>query len=179
MFGGRRARYGNLTRLATGPPADRLAPSSTMVGVGITPEAVEMSPISFDLIFEMGWRSEPPAVASWVSDWAVRRYGGASPSLDAAWAVLRVTNYNEYYDYGKTTQFCVLCDAPQLTYTDTSDRITQPDGATQALRLFIAAVDGGEVNASLSSFRNDLVDVARQVCAVRQGTEEGVACPSR
>ena len=151
--------------MPAGPVDDLAAPGSTMVGLGITPEAVEMNHIMFDLILEMGWRPVSPPVAAWVSAWAVRRYGVASPSLDAAWAVLRTANFNEWYDYGKTTAFCPLCSTPQLTYdTLVAERITQPNGATAALRLFLAAVDNGEVDPAASpTFRNDLVDVARQV----------------
>ena len=161
VFGGRRAIYGNLTRLATGPVIDRNTPGSTMVGIGITPEATEMTPITFELILEMGWRAVSPDVPTWVNGWVSRRYGVPSPPmLTAAWATLRVTNFNEWYDYGKTTQFCLLCSAPQLTFSDLGDRITQPDGAVKALRMFLTAVSG---------------DI-HLICSISSGGEWGIHC---
>ena len=49
-FGGTRGIYGNLTTIATSPVNSLHAPRSTMVGVGITPEAIEHNPIIYDLM---------------------------------------------------------------------------------------------------------------------------------
>ncbi len=49
-YGGVRGIYGNLTRIATGPVFARLAPGSTMIGTGITPEAIEHNPVMYDLM---------------------------------------------------------------------------------------------------------------------------------
>ena len=49
-FGGTRAIYGNLTTIATSPVQSLHAQGSTMVGVGITPEAIEHNPVVYDLM---------------------------------------------------------------------------------------------------------------------------------
>lgn len=49
-YGGTRGLYGNLTTIATGPVDAIHSPGSTMIGVGITPEAIEHNPIVYDLM---------------------------------------------------------------------------------------------------------------------------------
>ncbi len=48
--GGIRSIYGNLTTIAINPIDARQAAGSTMVGVGITPEAIEHNPVMYDLM---------------------------------------------------------------------------------------------------------------------------------
>ena len=48
--GGIRGIYGNLTSIGNDPVDARLATGSTMVGVGMTPEAIEHNPIVYDLM---------------------------------------------------------------------------------------------------------------------------------
>lgn len=163
IFGGRRGIYGNLTRIAAQPFVDLATPGNTMVGLGFTPEATEMIPAVFDLLFDIGWRSEPPSVPQWLAQWVVRRYGVNSPSLQQAWALLRDGPLNIQYDYGTTEGFCRLEQPPQLTVP--TDRTgPSPDAFVAALRLFVAAGANGEIpNPALSTYTYDLVDVARQV----------------
>ena len=52
-FGGTRAIYGNLTTIATGPIDAMNTPGSTMIGVGITPEAIEHNPVVYDLMVSL------------------------------------------------------------------------------------------------------------------------------
>jgi alpha-N-acetylglucosaminidase len=163
VFGGRRGLYGNLWDVANGPVVNLTAPGSSMAGIGTTPEAVEITPVTFELIFEMGWRSTPPDLAAWVAAYAVRRYGVDSPSLSAAWAILLECCYTRPASYGITLNLCPLEDAPGLAI-DSGDRNTDPNGIPQALRLFLQAAVNGEVDASASAtFRYDLVDLARQL----------------
>ena len=42
-----------------------------MVATGLTPEAIEQNPIMYEMMNEMGWRSESPNVELWVQQ--VRR----------------------------------------------------------------------------------------------------------
>ena len=48
--GGIRSIYGNLTTIANNPIDARQAPGSTMVGIGMTPEAIEQNPVMYDLM---------------------------------------------------------------------------------------------------------------------------------
>lgn len=52
-FGGNRDLYGNLTHIATAPVDARTAPGSTMVGTGLTMEAIEQNPVIYELMSGM------------------------------------------------------------------------------------------------------------------------------
>ena len=49
-YGGTRGIYGNLYNIGSSPVNARNAPGSTMVGVGMTPEAIEHNPVVYDLM---------------------------------------------------------------------------------------------------------------------------------
>lgn len=140
VFGGRRATYGNLPSIAAGTVLNRTAPGSTMSGIGITPEATEITPVTFELLWEMAWRTEVPELETWLDAYVVRRYGvyPASPALLQAWGALLPGVYSSWYDYGITTSFCAMEAAPQLTPAAPSSAIN-PDAVVAALRLFLQA----------------------------------------
>ena len=54
-FGGLRGIYGNLSKIGTLPVASRKTPGNTMVGVGMTPEAIEHNPVVYDLMVSFGY----------------------------------------------------------------------------------------------------------------------------
>ena len=58
VFGGRRGIYGTLDSLASSPYADR-SKSASLVGVGVTPEAIDMSQPMFDVTFVRWTRTTP------------------------------------------------------------------------------------------------------------------------
>ena len=65
--------FGDMSATATLPLSTKANSSYTMVGTGITPEAIENNPVMFNLFFEMGWRSESFDLDDWVSVlWAPR-----------------------------------------------------------------------------------------------------------
>lgn len=49
-YGGTRGIYGNLYNIGSSPVNARNAPGSTMIGVGMTPEAIEHNPVVYDLM---------------------------------------------------------------------------------------------------------------------------------
>ena len=94
VYGGRRGIYGNLDSLSTKPYADRAA-SASMVGTGTTPEAIDEIPIVFDAAFETGWRTAPVNASLWTQQYAVRRYGRASPLVASAYDILLSAAYTK------------------------------------------------------------------------------------
>jgi hypothetical protein len=141
IFGGRRGIFGNLPLLATSIIQD--LQNTTMIGIGATPEAIEMIPITFDLLWDMSWRQSSPDVSAWVNNYSQRRYGAVSPSLQQAWQTLLPAAFSLTYNYGTTKSFCWLEDSPGLFRTDHDG--TNPNGILQALRLFMAAANNSEV----------------------------------
>ena len=49
-YGGTRGIYGDLTNIAMSPVDARTSDGSTMVGTGMTPEAIEHNPVVYDLM---------------------------------------------------------------------------------------------------------------------------------
>ena len=49
-FGGMRGIYANLSGITQAPLAALADPRSTMVGIGLTPEAIEQNPVMYDLM---------------------------------------------------------------------------------------------------------------------------------
>ena len=52
-----------------------------LVGLGLTPEAIETNPVMYDMMMENTWRGTEGVtdVTSWVADYATRRYAGTIP----------------------------------------------------------------------------------------------------
>jgi alpha-N-acetylglucosaminidase len=97
-FGGNRDLYGDLKTLASGPVSARNTAGSTMVGTGLTPEAIEQNPVVYELMTEMGWNAQAPAIPQWLDAYATQRYGAAvTPALLQVWQLLLVGAYSSPY----------------------------------------------------------------------------------
>ena len=69
----------------------------------MTMEAIEQNPVVYELMSEMGWRSEAFDIVEWVQRYAERRYALAtgSSAVGEAWELLREATYNQsVIDYG-------------------------------------------------------------------------------
>lgn len=156
-FGGRRALVGNLSLYASGPILDKAA-SPNMVAIGLTPEAIDTNPIVYDLMLQMGWRSELFDVSAWVQQWAVRRYGRYSPSASQAWSILQSAAYNQHdpYTYGQSA----IMNAPDFGQ-GAPDGATNVTGVLEAYRLLWQAGANGEVPMT-GPYSYDLTDVGRE-----------------
>ena len=71
---------------------------SAVVGIGLTPEAIETSPVAYDLMMENTWRAgsggQLADLDSWIQGYAARRYSGTlSPAVGEAWSILQRTVY--------------------------------------------------------------------------------------
>ena len=188
---GRRGIYGDLDRLASAPYTDKAKvgsasaitrrlgtrclcsrarwhrtrpPSSdlqapNMQGIGFTPEATEMIPSQFDVVMEAGWRTAPVDPEAWLQAWAVRRYGAPnSPSIARAHSILRTAAYNSPIDTASLESYPSIADGMSHN--------TNATGLLEALRLYVAAARGGELDPGTGTFSYDLTDLHRQVGCV-------------
>jgi alpha-N-acetylglucosaminidase len=97
-FGGNRDLYGNLPGMASKPVKARHTPGSTMVGTGLTMEAIEQNPVVYELMTDMGWFETSPPVHLWLDDYATQRYGvGHNSRLSQAWRLLLDGVYQSDY----------------------------------------------------------------------------------
>ena len=63
---------------------------SSIKGIGTAPEAIEQTPVTYDLIYQLPWMNgTKPNVAEWVADYAVARYGVDNTVVKEAWSLLR------------------------------------------------------------------------------------------
>ena len=65
-----------------------------MIGTGMAPEGIEQNDFIYDLMSEMGWRSESVDLVAWTDSYAERRYGQANIEAKLAWRLLLSTVYN-------------------------------------------------------------------------------------
>jgi hypothetical protein len=155
-YGGRRGLYGDLDRLSSQPYVDLAKNPTNMIGVGFTPEATEMIPSQFDVIMEFGWRSEPVDPSAWFQAWAVRRYSAeSSPSIAQAHTILESAAYNSGIDTASLESYPTIGDGMSHN--------TNATGLLAALRLFVAAAEGAEIDPTRGPFAYDLTDLHRQV----------------
>lgn len=171
-YGGRRGLYGNISRITTGPIEDNpllsssaRAAKSTMVAIGITPEAIEQNPVMYEVLYDMPWRTKSPAPADWTLAYSNRRYGtGSSPSTHAsdAWLTLLEGAYQYHWNWRHTSD---IEYSPAVTMSVNKD-MQQATAYTEALRSLVAAGTSGQVNATrVGPYNYDVIDLARQVTA--------------
>lgn len=88
-FGGRSGLMGRLTNL-TDNYFKFKAKYASIKGIGAAPEAIEQTPVTYDLIFQLPWMNGvKPDVAEWVSNYAIARYGQDNEEIKEAWSLLR------------------------------------------------------------------------------------------
>ena len=99
-FGGRMGMDGVPEVLATKIP-QAYNSNKYMRGIGITPEAIDNSPIVYELLFDMTWEQDPVDYRAWTRSYVERRYGGTDAKIQEAWDILLDTAYKhvdgEYY----------------------------------------------------------------------------------
>ena len=155
VFGGRRGVYGRLDSLGNSIYAAR-ANYSNLVGVGITPEAIDQAFPAFDILLETGWRRAPVGDAGpWLQGFAARRYGAsgaAAGAVSAAYAVLRNATFKaggpDLSIYEKLPKLCAAMT-----------RGTNASGVLEAARLLLAA--GAAMPRAPSSLVYDAMDFVR------------------
>ena len=63
---------------------------ASIKGIGAAPEAIEQTPVTYDLIFQLPWMNGvKPDVAKWVDNYAIARYGQDNAVVKEAWSLLR------------------------------------------------------------------------------------------
>ena len=87
-FGGRSGLMGRLTNL-TDNYFKFKAKYATIKGIGAAPEAIEQTPVTYDLIFQLPWMGSKPDVAEWVTNYSIARYGVVNAEIQEAWSLLR------------------------------------------------------------------------------------------
>ncbi len=94
-FGGRSGLMGRLNNL-TDNYFTYKAKYTSIKGVGAAPEAIEQTPVTYDLLFQLPWMGSKPNVEEWVRNYSMARYGVENEVVQEAWELLR----NSALNYG-------------------------------------------------------------------------------
>eukprot|EP00936_MAST-01D_sp_MAST-1D-sp1_P000019 g19.t1 len=145
-----------------------------VTGVGLTPEGIDNSPAYFSLVLDAPWTPQPTA-AAWLQEWAAGRCGRAGvAAAEAAWALLAQTVYRP----GKPYLWC--CSQPKFcpTVLPGDKGVARPDYNVTLLRQALELMVTAAPKCNTSSFRYDLVDVAREWLSMAPCLDAFDAVPS-
>ena len=88
-FGGRSGLMGRLQNV-TDNYFKFKSKYTSIKGIGTAPEAIEQTPVTYDLIYQLPWMNGvKPDVAAWVDNYAEARYGQDNKVIKEAWSLLR------------------------------------------------------------------------------------------
>lgn len=167
-FGGRMGMDGVPEVLATKIP-QAYNSNRYMRGIGITPEAIDNSPIVYELLFDMTWEQDPVDYRAWTRSYIERRYGGTDAKIQEAWDILLDTAYKhvdgEYYQGASESIMNARPSDNKIGSASTwghSDIDYDKKEFERAAQLFIESYD---TYKDSETFRYDFVDVMRQVLA--------------
>ncbi|KAF2656863.1 glycoside hydrolase family 89 protein [Lophiostoma macrostomum CBS 122681] len=177
-YGGNMGLYGQVDNV-TGNPVAALANSSSMVGMGLTPEGQEGNEIMYKLLLDQAWSAEPIDTETYFRQWTRNRYASSQHTEDElpgqlyrAWELLRKSAYNNTNLTSNAVPKAIFEPAPNITglVGRTGHHPTtinyNPNDIVEAWRNLYAAAT--EEDASLwanDAFQHDFVDVTRQVFA--------------
>ena len=165
-FGGRMGLDGQVETVATSIP-DALANTEHMKGIGITPEAINNSPIVYELIGDMVCTRDPINYREWVNNYIERRYGAVNEDAIAAWEILLETAYkkSDYYYQGAAESVINARPAMSINSASTWGHSKIPYNKKElekAMELFISCYD--DLKGS-DAFVYDFLDITKQVLA--------------
>ena len=98
-FGGTPGMWGNLTHLLQKPQEDIDNSNGTMVGIGITMEAIDQNYVVYEAVLENKWLDgKVENISTWVENYSSRRYGDDSINqVKEAWEIMKENIYYAPY----------------------------------------------------------------------------------
>lgn len=162
-FGGNISLYGRMDEVAASPTKSLKDPNAgKMVGIGLTPEAIEQNPALYQLMLDNVWTDQPIDVSSWLKSYAKQRYGTRNENAEKAWDILHRTVYTGGVLPGGPES--MITGRPTLAATTRGTRPKKNYNPSDLIPAWAALVKASsELNTE--GFKYDLVDVTRQVLA--------------
>lgn len=188
-FGGRTGFFGRIPKMADNYFAYR-AQYASIRGIGSAPEAIEQTPVVYDLLYELPWMAEKPDVHEWIKDYATARYGNPDNTpAQEAWGKLLETALNNTTTLQGPHE-AVVCARPALTVYSVSSwggtDIFYKDQLQQFIEANYALLEAAPLvsarSYSQANYSYDLCDITRQTLsdyayhlleAIRQAHETG------
>ncbi|KAF7136024.1 hypothetical protein RHSIM_Rhsim08G0167900 [Rhododendron simsii] len=167
----------------------------SMVGVGMSMEGIEQSPVAYDLMAEMAFQHDAVDVKMWIDTYSSRRYGRYVSSMQDAWSILYHTVYNcTDGTYDKNRDVIVafpdidptLISFPKVFTRQRYDGNIKPISrrafveetvdssydqphlwysTSEAVRALELFIKSGDELSGSDTYRYDLVDLTRQALA--------------
>jgi len=163
-FGGNISLYGRMKNVAADPAAAfHKSNKGKLLGIGLTPEAIEQNPVMYELMMENVWRDEPIELNAWLNEYVLRRYGKRNEAVEKAWHILKETAYNDSITNGGPES--IICGRP--TFSPNTRGVTtrlsyRAEQLLPAWTYFNQAIPDLK---EAEGFQYDLVDITRQVLA--------------
>ncbi len=158
-FGGRTGYFGRAQAVIDGY-WDAKTSKSTIKGIGAAPEAIEQTPVVYDLLFELPWYEVKPEAKQWFADYSTRRYGQENEKAAEAWELIRTSALNRQ-GAGQGPHEALMCARPNLNGNKVSTwgfnelYYDSNDLAKAAYKLIEADLTG-------ENYSFDLADITRQ-----------------
>jgi alpha-N-acetylglucosaminidase len=167
-FGGNISLFGQMDAVASQPAAAlNDTHSGKLKGIGLTMEAIEQTPVLYELMTANTWRTTPINLDQWLSKYIRNRYGkgttASNTTMLKAWQVLKNTVYNgkDIRDGAES----ILTGRPTM---DSATRWTKTKLNYERRELIPAwdlFINSSAIYANSDGFQYDLVDLTRQVLA--------------
>jgi len=185
-FGGQVGLRGNLLTIMRRPYEGLTMPGSTMVGIGLTMEALNQNPVMYELTLDHVWNDKSRDMEPWLRNWVRARYGYrlgrstdaelAGPSVQEAWRLLLRSCYS-VMDRAQGNGLWGVTKSVIERRPSLNTRVVLTSGFQEAVlrynacdlveawKLFVDAAREIPDTAQLrgTAFELDLLDVGRQV----------------
>lgn len=142
--------------------------STTLKGIGLTPEGIENNSVMYELFTELAWRDSIFDKLDWIENYTIARYGKTNNEIKQAWKILISSIYNcPKNNQQQGTHESIFCARPSLNtnqvsaWANTQDYY-HPDSIFAAAKLLLSIADEYRGN---NNFEYDLIDIVRQAIA--------------
>lgn len=166
-YGGNTGLYGKLDEMVERVnKSQNSLGSSSMIGIGTTPEGIDNNPIVYELLYELPWQDNKVNVENWLEQYIQSRYGESNHELEKAWEILHNTVYNcPRWQQGTTES--IICARPAIEVFHVSgwgnaEPYYDPADLKKAWKLMMTQKN---IFGAKETFRYDLVDLTRQILA--------------
>lgn len=163
-YGGNNSLFGRMDAVAKEPATALHDPASgKMVGIGLTMEAIEQTPVLYELMMQNTWQDKPVNLDEWLPQYIYNRYGVKNTDALDAWKTLRLTVFN-----GKAIRDgaeSIITGRPTLDSAAVWTRTRLNYNRADLLPAWDKLISAAPACRKSSGFNYDLVDLTRQVLA--------------
>ncbi|RKD90797.1 alpha-N-acetylglucosaminidase [Mangrovibacterium diazotrophicum] len=163
-FGGNISLFGRIENVAE-HPAEALKDSTSgqLKGIGLTMEAVEQTPVLYELMTDNTWRDTPIDLKEWLQKYIRNRYGSTNADIEKAWDILVQTVYNGQVIRDGAES--IIVSRPTFEGYRRWARTKLNYAPVDLLSAWDLFVQASSDFGTSDGFQYDLVDVTRQVLA--------------